>query len=62
MYINLAYSDSENKQPTVQKLTGSGTYTKPAGVLYIKVRIQASGGGLGDHGQIALVGKVADII
>lgn len=37
--------------PTVQRFTsGSGTYTTPAGVLYIKVRVVAGGGGGGPSG------------
>jgi hypothetical protein len=36
----------EIKGPTVQKFaSGSGTYTKPAGVLYIRVRMAGGGGG-----------------
>lgn len=43
------YSQSTNlKVPTVQTFTvGSGTYTTPAGVLYIKVRMAGGGGGGG---------------
>lgn len=34
------------KPPTIQKfLTGTGTYTKPAGALWIKVRMVGGGGG-----------------
>lgn len=37
--------------PTVQKfLSGSGTYTKPANVAYIKVKMSAGGGGGGGGG------------
>lgn len=43
------YSISTNsKAPTIQTFTvGSGTYTTPAGVLYIKVRMAGGGGGGG---------------
>lgn len=35
-----------NSAPTVQKFTsGSGTYTTPAGVLYLKIRMVGGGGG-----------------
>lgn len=38
--------------PTVQKLTsGSGTYTTPAGVKYLKVRLVGGGGGGGSTGE-----------
>lgn len=37
--------------PTIQKFTsGSGTYTTPAGVLYIRVRLVGGGGGGGGSG------------
>jgi hypothetical protein len=37
--------------PTIQKFTsGSGTYTKPAGVSYIRVRMVGGGGGGGSSG------------
>jgi hypothetical protein len=40
-----------NSVPTVQKFTSStGTYTTPAGVLYIKVRMVGGGGGGGGGG------------
>lgn len=40
------------KAPTVQKfLTGSGTYTTPANVLYIRVRAVGAGGGGGGGGN-----------
>lgn len=39
------------KSPTVQKFTsGSGTYTTPAEVLYLKVRMTGGGGGGGGSG------------
>lgn len=39
------------KSPTVQKFTsGSGTYTTPAEVLYLEVRMSAGGGGGGGSG------------
>lgn len=39
------------KNPTVQKFTsGSGTYTTPAEVLYLKVRMTGGGGGGGGSG------------
>ena len=39
------------KSPTIQKFTsGSGTYTTPAEVLYLKVRMTAGGGGGGGSG------------
>lgn len=38
----------QQNAPTIQKfLSGSGTYTKPAGVLYIKVTMVGGGGGGG---------------
>lgn len=43
--------------PTVQKfLSGSGTYTKPANVLYIKVTMAGGGGGGGSSGTSAANG------
>jgi hypothetical protein len=40
--------------PTVQRFTsGSGTYTTPAGVLYIKVTVVGAGGGGGGSSTIA---------
>ena len=37
--------------PTYQKFTsGSGTYTRPAGVLYLKVKMVGGGGGSGSYG------------
>jgi len=33
--------------PTVQTFTASGTYTKPTGLKWIKVKLQAAGGGSG---------------
>jgi hypothetical protein len=42
---------AENKQPTVQRFTsGSGTYTTPTGVKYIKVTAVGAGGGGGGSG------------
>jgi len=39
------------KNPTIQKYTsGSGTYTTPANVLYLKVRMVGGGGGGGGSG------------
>lgn len=39
--------------PTVQKFTsGSGTYTTPAGVKYIRVRLVGGAGGPGGSGVI----------
>ncbi len=39
------------KAPTVQKfISGSGTYTTPAGVLYIRVKMAGGGGGGGGSG------------
>lgn len=41
----------EFKAPTIQTFTsGSGTYTTPAGVMYIRVRMVASGGSGGGGG------------
>jgi hypothetical protein len=38
--------------PTIQRFTsGSGTYTTPAGVLYIRVRMVGAGGGGGGSGS-----------
>ena len=44
------YSQKTNlRAPTVQKFTsGSGTYTPPVGVLYIKVKMVGGGGGGGE--------------
>lgn len=43
--------DSIKKNPTIQKFTsGSGTYTTPAGVSYIRVRMAGGGGGSGGSG------------
>lgn len=42
----------EVKVPTLQKFTsGSGTYTKPAGVKYLRVRMVGGGGGGGGSGS-----------
>ena len=52
-------SVSQNQQllPTVQKFTsGSGTYTTPAGVVYIKVRMVGGGGGGGGSGTTSTGG------
>jgi hypothetical protein len=44
----LAFSPSTPTAPTVQTFTsGSGTYTTPAGVAYIRVRMVGGGGGGG---------------
>lgn len=62
--LNNAVSDVVNWKrqllaPTVQKFTsGSGTYTKPAGVLYLKVSLVAGGGG-GAAGGSAVGGATA---
>lgn len=46
-----AVSSNQNLFPTVQKFTsGSGTYTKPLGVSYIKVKMVGGGGGGGGGG------------
>lgn len=45
-------------QPTVQKfLSGSGTYTTPAGVKYIRVRMVGGGGGGGGGGVLGSSGS-----
>lgn len=46
-----AYRPDQTKPPTIQKFTsGSGTYTRPAGVSFIKVRMVGGGGGGGASG------------
>jgi hypothetical protein len=46
-----AYQANLPVLPTVQRFTsGSGTYTKPAGVSYIRVRMAGGGGGGGGSG------------
>lgn len=45
------------KRPTIQKFTsGSGTYTTPAGVAYIKVRMVGGGGGGSGGGTGGITG------
>jgi hypothetical protein len=47
-------SSSSYKVPTVQKfLSGTGVYTAPKGVLYIRVRMVGGGGGGGGSGAVA---------
>jgi hypothetical protein len=47
-----------NKVPTIQKFTsGSGTYTTPSGVSYIRVRAQGGGGGGGSGGGTSTNGS-----
>src|SRR5215475_1424349 len=42
----------QSRMPTVQRfLTGTGTYTPPAGVAWIRVRMCAGGGGGGSAGN-----------
>lgn len=49
----------QQRAPTVQKFTsGSGTYTTPAGVTFIKVRMVGGGGG-GGGGASTLAGTTA---
>lgn len=44
--------------PTLTRLTtGSGTYTPPAGVLYLKIKACAGGGGGGGNGNTATAGS-----
>ncbi len=40
------------KAPTVQVLTGSGTYNRPSGVMYIKVKMMSGGGGGSGSGTV----------
>lgn len=42
---------SDIKAPTVRKLSSSGLYTTPAGVLYLRVKMQGGGGGGGGSGS-----------
>jgi hypothetical protein len=53
-YVSEGTAVVPNQQtlPTVQKFTtGSGTYTRPAGVSYIRVRMVGGGGGGGGSGS-----------
>lgn len=51
-YSGGAWRTSSPIAPSIQKFTsGSGTYTTPAGVLYIKVRMVGGGGGGGAAGS-----------
>lgn len=52
-----AYGANQQLLPTVQKFTsGSGTYTTPAGVSWIRVRMVGGGGGGGGGGTSAVTG------
>ena len=47
--------------PTIQKFTsGSGTYTTPTGVKYIKVNMVGAGGGGGGGGTVATITTGSD--
>jgi hypothetical protein len=47
-----AVTPEQQKSPTIQKFTsGSGTYTKPSGVVYLKVKMVGGGGGGGGVGS-----------
>lgn len=51
--VSAAPTWREVKAPTIQKFTsGSGTYTKPANVLYLRVRMVGGGGGGGGSGTV----------
>jgi hypothetical protein len=51
-----------NTQPTIQKFTsGSGTYTTPANVLYIRVRMVGGGGGGSGGGSGGVTGVTGGI-
>ena len=53
----LAVSSNQQTLPTVQTFTsGSGTYTKPAGVSYIRVRAVGGGGGGGGGSHTTAAG------
>lgn len=53
---------TEKTAPTVQKFTtGSGTYTKPNGVLYLKVKMVGGGGGGGSGGTTGNAGTSGGI-
>lgn len=53
----LSFQAQLNTQPTVQRfLSGSGTYTTPGGVKYIKVKMIGAGGGGGGAGGAPTTG------
>jgi hypothetical protein len=54
----LEYSDSGIRRMVV--FTGSGTYTKTAGVRFVLVQVQGPGGGASGHGESGAAGGYAE--
>ena len=46
----------------MQVFTSSGTWTRPAGVRYIRVKLQGSGGGASGHGESGAAGGYSERI
>ena len=56
-WVSVTSNNQNTTGPTQQTFTsGSGTYTKPAGVLWVKIRMVGAGGGGGGGGTTAGAG------
>jgi len=63
--INAANSGYEYAQigfSGIQVFTSSGTWNRPAGVRYVRVKVQAAGGGASGHGESGAAGGYSERI
>ena len=55
-----AYEYAAHGFSSMQVFTGNGTWNRPAGVRFIKVKLQAGGGGASGHGESGAAGGYSE--